>query len=233
MSSSTRIRFDALRRGSLRHDLVARILAAIFRGELRPGDRLVAQNLAGEFGVSVTPIREALLELSSIGMVELLPNRGGAVRQFGPEQIREIYQLRRVLEVEATRCACRRLDRDELARLADETAALTGGSGPGWSRRAMAADRRLHDMVAAGCGSVRLSDEISRYNVLVQSIREEVGNESHAQERALAEHYDIITALLTGHAKEAAERMARHIDNTAEIIVDAMFHTREPTAIAG
>ena len=93
-------------RGNIREVVVQRILAAVIRGEFPIGHRMVIQNLAEQFGVSATPVREALVELASIGIVENLPNRGAVMREFGVTQIREIYQLRRILEVEAVRTAC-------------------------------------------------------------------------------------------------------------------------------
>jgi DNA-binding GntR family transcriptional regulator len=68
------------------------------------------QRLAELYQVSPTPVREALVELASLGLVDLLPNRGAVVRPFGPQEVREISQVRCVLEVEATRCACGRID---------------------------------------------------------------------------------------------------------------------------
>ena len=53
-------------------------------------------------GISATPIREALVELESIGVVQFVHNRGTIVKPFGPQQLREIYHLRRVLEANET-----------------------------------------------------------------------------------------------------------------------------------
>ena len=75
---------------SLRFDVVGQVLTAIFGGQLKAGDRLIVTRLAADFGVSATPAREALLELTHFGVVELLPNKGAVVRPLGPQQVREI-----------------------------------------------------------------------------------------------------------------------------------------------
>jgi DNA-binding GntR family transcriptional regulator len=106
--------------GLRRQALVGALLADVFHGRLRAGQHLVAQELAVRFGVSQTPIREALIELGGIGIVDLLPNRGAVVRHVTTKEVREICQVRRALECEATRRACGRMDLDELAALADE-----------------------------------------------------------------------------------------------------------------
>jgi DNA-binding GntR family transcriptional regulator len=127
--------------GAIRHELVNRLLADIFEGRLPTGAHLVMKNLTERFGLSSTPIRESLLELEAIGVVEFVHNRGAVVRPFGEEQLREIFQLRRILEVEATRCACRRAEIAELAQVKEDLLALAEQKrGKAWLEHEMALD---------------------------------------------------------------------------------------------
>lgn len=215
--------FSMVPRGNIREVVVQRILTAVIRGEFPIGHRMVIQNLAEQFGVSATPVREALVELASIGIVENLPNRGAVMREFGVTQIREIYQLRRILEVEAVRTACGKIEPRQLAELADEFAAIGKESrDASWSQKAMALDIRLHSLIAAHCGSVRLQDELRRYNTLIQAIREVVDNESQAQEIALSDHEEIIKALQINDCDKAASEMEQHIRKTANLVEKLM-----------
>src|SRR5712692_3697809 len=91
--------------GLRRQTLAASLLADVFQGRLRAGEHLVTQELAERFGVSPTPIREALITLAGVGIIDLLPNRGAIVRRVTPHEVREVCQVRRVLECEATRSA--------------------------------------------------------------------------------------------------------------------------------
>src|SRR5688572_31736892 len=75
--------------GTLRGELVNRVMKDIFSGTLAGGDRLVEQELALRYGVSRTPIREALGELAAMGVIRLKPNHGAVVCPFGAEQIIE------------------------------------------------------------------------------------------------------------------------------------------------
>ena len=101
-STATTDERERVGRQTLRQDVISRILSAVFQGRIHSGQRLVVQRLAEQYGVSPTPVREALVELAGLGIVALLPNRGAVVRPFGPHEVREISQVRRVLEVEAT-----------------------------------------------------------------------------------------------------------------------------------
>ena len=217
-----------VQRGTIRHQVVRSLLAAIVAGRFAAGHRMVVQTLAVELGVSATPIREALVELAGIGVVDILPNRSAVCRRFDRSEIRGIYQVRRVLEVEATREACGKIAAADLLRLEQEFAGLIAchlATGDG-SRRAIAADIQLHGLIAKHVGNGRLADEIKRYNLIVQIVREVVDNDLHAQEVAIPEHLEIVRALQSNQASLAADAMDRHIRSTASIVEASMFSHR-------
>lgn len=209
---------------ALRHAVVRQLLEALLRGELPAGTRLVAQKLAKDLGISATPVREALLELKVLGVVEFYHNRGAVMKDFGRKQITEIYHLRRILEAEATRCAVGWISFDVLQSLKNETVALLEREKEGtWSQEAMLIDEKLHEVVTQCCGNPRLSDEINRYKLLTQIIREVAGNRQEAQTVALQLHIQIIDAMLAGNAEEAKLAMEQHINATTESIVEIIF----------
>lgn len=217
-------RLGTLQRGALRHQIVKRLLRTIFEGELTSGTRLVVLRLADWFGTSSTPVREALVELAGIGMVEFVHNRGAEVVPFGPLELREIYQLRRILEVEAARNCCGRIDMELLQSAQDEMLELVRNRrGDEWSDQARDSDCRLHGLIVASCGSTRLTKELQRYGALVEMVREIVGQNRAAEERALLEHLAVIDALLAGDADSAAVQMAQHIDSSEQAAQAILF----------
>ncbi len=215
---------DSLSRGALRHELVKRLLTEIFEGKMPAGTRLIVMNLAERFGLSSTPIRESLLELEASGVVQFSHNRGAVVKPFGREQLREIFQLRKILETAATRMACGKIDPAKLAEMRQNLQEISEKArGKEWLELEQAADRNLHTLIAAGCNNARLAEEIRRYDTLVQVLRDVVGNERHAAHQAFEEHVAIVEALLAGDGDAAAALMGNHIDRAAQSAESALF----------
>lgn len=98
-------RLPSLRRRNLRDAAVEVLRAAILDGDLAPGSIHSSVSLAERLDVSPTPVREAMLELATSGLVELLPNRGFRVSVVDSQDVDEICQLRLMLEVPAMELA--------------------------------------------------------------------------------------------------------------------------------
>ena len=217
---------EAVERGeAIRHEVVRRFLREIFRKNLPAGTRLITQKLSKQMGVSATPLREALVELEGIGMVTIHHNRGAVVAEFGPAELRGIYQVRRVLESEAALSACGRIDRAVLDAFREEMSELASrrSKSAAWLNAVMASDARFHSTLAAACDSPRLAKEIKRYSLLMQTISEAIGSDYHSKEDGLREHIEIIDALLAEDPQRTARAMARHIDATANRALAVMF----------
>ncbi len=211
--------------GLRRQAIVEFLLKDIVQGRLQPGQHLVAQALAERFGVSHTPIREALMALAGSGVVDLLPNRGAVVRRLTSVEIREICQVRCALECEAVRSACGRIDRAALLSVQEVLRGLMDRESPdrhGSIQEARAVDSQLHDLVAASCGNAFLVKEINRLKILFRTFRDASWEhvESRHDYRRFAEeareHLEIVEALLTGDRKRAVRAMARHIRSGVE-----------------
>lgn len=212
---------------SLRATVARHLMHSIFTRRLTSGDRLVVSKLASQMGVSATPVREALVELHSIGLVELLPNRGGVCLPFGARQLREVYHMRRVLEVEAVRLACGHIPKKRLLALAEEFQSLSRETdlSPEWSVRAIEQDMALHNLIADHCGNGRIRHELERQTDMMRVIREVAGNQQDIQVQALDAHLQIITSLIDGDPEAAARAMGRHIDHTAVTVEPLIFGT--------
>jgi len=215
--------------GSRRPALVREIIADVFTGAFAPGQRMRVEHLGQRYGVSATPVREALVELAGMGIVELQPNRGAALRPFGPRQLREIYQVRRILESEAARGACGRIAPFELEDLQRELARLVKTKKDRkWSDQTRVIDTRLHELVSERCGNERLAHEIARYRDLYHSLRDVRHGKrrlrsDYAQMHENAEHLDVVRALMSGDGEQAAQAMTRHIESASAALEKELF----------
>jgi DNA-binding GntR family transcriptional regulator len=205
--------------GQRRQRIVESLLAEILRGRLAAGEHLVIQELARRFGVSPTPVREALVTLEGIGIVDLLPNRGAIVRRVTASDVKELCEVRRALECEATRLACGRI---ELAQLHELAAAFRRMQSikrraPQLVEDARRLDSRLHDLIADSCGNRFLAKEIGRLKLLFRTFRDAAWqwDQAHNDWRRCIEeaneHLRIVEGLLANDATESSRAMARHI----------------------
>lgn len=218
--------------GSRRQALVQQVLTRFFQGEYQADQRMTVQSLAKEWNVSATPVREALVELEGIGIVDIYPNRGAVLRKFGAKELREICQVRRVLESEATRCACGHFTPNELSKLEQVFSELTTARRTvAWSESTQEWDDNLHELIYQKCGSERLAREIYRYRVLYRTLRQvrhsqrqNVEDYQHMEENA--EHLKIVRALASGDPDLAATAMNDHLQQSAIELEYDLFHNQ-------
>lgn len=227
-SEKARVDTSGVDHGQRRKVIVEQLLADIVQGSVRAGERLVITALAARFGVSQSPIREALVTLEGIGIVDIEANRGAVVRQVTETDIREICQVRQALECAAVRLACGRTDLAQLNELADafrkdaeKHSSPSRRPGPAAVRKriekARTLDSRLHDLIAESCGNRCLVRELSRLKLLFRSFRDVAWAQRSTEsdlvrfEEEAREHLAIVEALLAGDAKAASKALSRHI----------------------
>jgi len=209
--------------GGLRTQIVEELICEVVSGRITPGQKLTVQKLADRFGVSATPVREALIELSESGVVEWQVNRGAICRPFGPRQLHELYELRRILETEALRQACDHMPYDNLVALRRRTEEVLTRRTEDWLDLAYAADRELHHMIADHCQNQRLSYELHRYDTMMAAMCKSVHNAEDSLIVGLREHLEVVDALLAHEADRARMLLGQHIISTAHRIAAILF----------
>ena len=206
--------------GRRRPLIVERLLKDILLGRIRPGQRLVIRALSCELGVGQTPLREALITLTGIGVVEMQPNRGAIVRSLRPREVRDIYLVRRALECEAVRSACVRIREEELRPLADEFRGLIASAGADRDRliaTARSLDNTLHDLIARECGNIFLKEEMDRLKLLYRAFRDSAYEQEGSLNNYLRkdvearEHLAIVEAMQSRDRRASVRAMSRHV----------------------
>jgi DNA-binding GntR family transcriptional regulator len=215
---------------SLVDEIAANIRARIMNGEFAIGTPLRQAALAEEFGVSRTPIREALRQLQNGGLIEVLPNRGAVIRVPTPWEVREAYEVRAELEGMAARRAAERITRAQLRTLSEGNDVLRRALEEAGSPDTQAANDSFHTTICAAAGNEWLTAMVARIN---ESFPRNVsslalaGNERHRQEN-VAEHDEIIAAFEAGDAPRAREAMHAHILSAGEYLA-AWYERRSRT----
>jgi DNA-binding GntR family transcriptional regulator len=188
-----------------------RLRDQIFAGILGPGEQLVEARLAGELGVSKTPVREALIRLQRDGLVEIEPYRGARVAAPSEHDMREIIELRLVLESHIARDLAERrpdgvLDALE-ATIATGRDALESGDGA----RVRDSLTAFSDVMTEASGNSRLTRALDE----LRSVLLLIGNTSMRapgrEQRSLEEHERILAALRAGDADEAERATVEHV----------------------
>jgi DNA-binding GntR family transcriptional regulator len=220
-----------LARVALRHNIVKGLLKGIILRELPAGSRLIASKLANRFGVSATPIREALVVLAQLGVVDLHHHRGALVSSFGRPELQDFYAVRSLFESEAARLACGKVDPEILNIHRGDLERIVAGldedpDAEKWVKEFLAADQRVHSMLVENCGNKRLVAEIGRYNTLGETLRDLMEHEVAGHLPAVSPLMEMLDAMQNHHsdsAGKAALAMGRHINIVAEMAEAMLF----------
>ncbi|WP_371227180.1 GntR family transcriptional regulator [Pseudomonas sp. QE6] len=188
------------------------LLEAICTGRFKTGDRLVAEDIANDIGMSRMPVRGAFKRLDAEGLVTLRPNRGAIVSGLNIEEMHEVFEMRSALEGLAIRVAVPRLTERDIARLErmlDEMDDYRDDSAQWVSRH-----RAFHEYLCSLAGRPRLMRQITAlYSVIEPHMRlwlQHVDKPMSARE----EHAVILEALHSGDAREAERVIREHIEGT-------------------
>ncbi len=211
-----------LARDTLNQRVYTRLRGMIMNGELTVGTQIEERVLADEMGVSRTPLREAIGQLSNEGIIEYRPYRGNFVRTFTVKQVNDLYEVRKALESLAIRLAIRKISQEHIEEirtiLDDVQAALEHDDIEGFSE----ADRRFHNAIIAITGNETLQEALDRLSAQIQIVRNIANRNPEVVRRTSIERPRILAALEARDADEAAALMEAHIDGVRQSVVSQM-----------
>ncbi|MFO1314064.1 MAG: GntR family transcriptional regulator [Burkholderiales bacterium] len=202
-----------IRRASLHDEVTARVRDLIVDGTLAAGAPIHEVELAGQLGVSRTPVREALKVLASEGLVELLPGRGAAVKVFTAKDAQDMLALIALLEEYAGQRAAAASD-DEIAAIV----ALHAKMREHYARRERAEyfrlNQEIHNAIVLAAGNPTLAMLHGILRARMRRIRY-IGNQSPENwSAAMAEHEGFIAALAARDGPRLGRLLREHLDNT-------------------
>lgn len=201
------------------------VLAGILQGHLLPGQRINEPDVAARLQVSRVPVREALRELESSGVVVSRKHAGVFVRQLDPAEVRDLYQLRALLDGFAGRSAAQlpKAERQALVQsllgsIASMKAALTSDD----AKRYYAENLRFHWALVEATGNAQLAEI---YRGMVQKLhisRLKNLSDQRGRKASIAEHQAMVRALRQGDFVQTEHLMTRHVH-------DALLRLEDPS----
>ena len=198
------------------------VLGMILRGEIKAGERINEPDVAARLGVSRVPVREALRELESSGLVEARKHSGVFVRKLGAEEIRGLYELRALLDGFCGRKAAQ-LAPAERGRLADALDASVGRMQDAAEAMNVSAyyseNLRFHWLMVEAAGNAALTET---YRNVIQKLHlSRLTNLSHGlgMQASVADHREIAAALRAGNAQRTECLVADHVQRAHQRLV--------------
>lgn len=206
-------------RTSLHGGVVTRLRDMIIEGLLKPGTRVPERELCDRFGVSRTPLREALKVLASEGLVTLLPNRGAVITKLSPRDVRDTLAVMGNLEAMAGELACARASDAQIAEVLAIHAEMLSCYSDGRLLDYFKANQAIHNRIIALADNTALSLVHPILSARMRRMRY-LGNERTGRwAQAVAEHEAFMRSLLRRDGKALGAQLRQHLENTWEVIV--------------
>lgn len=208
--------------GNLREQVLQQVRSEIISGRSAPGAMYSVPSLATTLGVSTTPVREALLELARGGLIEPLRNRGFKVVAPTLAQLRNLFDIRELLEVYAAEIVAmkRRKDLGNLRRLAEDVAGTVEAADVA---AYLEADRQFHQALTEHADNELLTESVMnlRSRMRLYGITSDAGKER--QRESVREHFRIIELAEIGDADGLRQLLSHHIRSWQPIFTEALL----------
>jgi DNA-binding GntR family transcriptional regulator len=196
---------------SLREQVEGQLASRIVSGEIPPGQVLTVPTLAGDFGVSATPVREAMLNLARRGFLRPIRNRGFEVTEVSPDELRELSEVRMLLEAPPMRQVAGTLDDATVKELRETADRIVSAARTAHFDEYLASDTAFHLRILEATGNRKLVEtvrELRQQTRLVGLVRLA---ETDALISTSLEHAELVDLLVAGRGEDAEALMRQHI----------------------
>jgi len=206
----------------------AKLRSAILNGELRAGELYNEIAIAKQMGISRTPVRESLLELTSKGLVTFLPRRGVIIRSLSEEDLEELFELRAVLENHffvKISASPSNFDFSNLEKyIREQKNAALKSNVPGYLR----ANGAFHGSMAEMCGNKRM---VEIYGTIADLIRllalQSMKNPMRMNDRLIPQHEAMLKALKSGDTSLATALLTIHLKESKQAALEGIKSTQD------
>jgi DNA-binding GntR family transcriptional regulator len=211
---------------SLSAVVVHRLEVEILKGQRKPGDRLDERQLAEQFGVSRTPVREALQRLAASGLVVSRGRQGLQVAQLSIADLLDAFSVAAEMEALASAQAARRIRPDQRRRLEAAHQACSVAAQALDAGGFYEANLEFHETISAASHNRILQDELRRLTVKISPYRRTITFQPGRMESSIPEHDQIMVAIFRGDATQASQVMRSHVTLLGEGLSDLLHFLR-------
>jgi DNA-binding GntR family transcriptional regulator len=204
-------------RQSLRERIAGSLRTAVVSGELAPGVVYSVPSLAAQFGISATPVREAMLELCRDRLVEPVRNKGFRVVEVTDRQLDQITELRALIEIPTVAAVAEIATAEQVAELAPLAEQICVSAAAGDLVGYLENDREFHLGLLAIGGNELLVEMVSRLRTQTRLYGLPTLEREHRLTRSAEEHLEILDALRRNDARLAEDVMRRHIGHVRSL----------------
>jgi len=204
---------------SLSEKTYKRLLHDIINKKRPPKQKLSEGKLAKEFGVSRIPVREALARLTKEGMVASIPRCGKYVKELTIDDVKNIYEIRQVLEPMALRTALSKIELKDIQRIKYFLNKSKKMHGVSRQRALLSTDKKLHYLIRHCSGNKILEDILEKFDFVTRPLRVLDAEEPDRMERLTIEREKIIDAIIQKDQVKAEELLIMHIKKGEERIL--------------
>ena len=214
------LNFDIQNHKPLREMVYEELKMQILTGEIVPGTRMMEVELAGEMGVSRTPVREAIRKLEKEGLVTIEPRRGAYASRISTQDMIEILEVRQDLEGLAAYFAASRMSPENLEQLRKISANYNKAVEEGNMSDLIQYDTGFHRLIVDSCRNKILVNMVEQLQELVLRFRYIYYDNFKRAEKMPAEHQEILDAIASGDADRARNAADLHIERLKQMVIE-------------
>ncbi|MEG0579795.1 MAG: GntR family transcriptional regulator [Niameybacter sp.] len=204
---------------SLRGKVYSKVREDILNGTYKAGENLIEMRLAKELNVSRTPVREAIRQLELEGLVESIPNKGVIVKGISTKDMKDIYNIRVLLEGLAARWAVEEISDDNIKRLQETYDLLEFYTNKEDIENIENLNAQFHQIIYEATKSNVLLHILKDFQVYVKLARHESLGVPGRMGRSLLEHKEILDAIKSRNVELAKEKLTNHVINSSKNVL--------------
>lgn len=226
MEKASVLEYPVERPLTLRERIVEFIKDSVVSGMLKPGERVPEQEIARNFGISRTPIREAFRQLESEGFITVTPRKGAVVSPITDKDVREFYVIKGLMEGYAARTACSKLTQKDIKKLENLNAQMKRCAEKNDVKGFFSLDNQFHETFFKACGNEKLCNLINNLVKQFERFRITALSLPGRMQSSVVQHDGIIQAFKDNNAELAEKLVSANAEKGSDVLVEEILKDR-------